>query len=208
ILHEISRQGQVYYIYNKVKNINNIAINLSKLVPEARIQVGHGKMYNHDLKKVIKDFYQKKFNVLVCTTIIESGIDIPNANTIIIENADHFGLSQLHQLRGRVGRSNNQAYAFLLINSFKHITLDAKKRLESISSLNNFGAGFFLSNQDLEIRGVGELLGKEQSGHIYNIGFSLYMKLLKNAVTLLKKGKNLSLHELIEKQPEIELYLP
>lgn len=207
ILREISRGGQVYYIYNKVKNIINIAERLSILIPEAKIKIGHGQMNDIDLKKVMTDFYNNKFNVLICTTIIESGVDIPRANTIIIENADHFGLSQLHQLRGRIGRSNHQAYALFIVNNFKKITPDAKKRLQAISSVNNFGGGISLSNQDLEIRGVGELLGKEQSGHMKNIGLSLYMKLLRNAITLLKKGKNLSINKLLDKPLEIELHV-
>lgn len=205
ILREILRGGQVYYVYNKVQNISNVARKLSILIPEAKIKIGHGKMKNIDLKKVITEFHSYQFNVLVCTTIIESGIDIPKANTIVIENSDHFGLSQLHQLRGRIGRANHQAYALLLVNNFEKITLDAKKRLDAIASLDNFGGGFVLSNQDLEIRGVGELLGKEQSGHMKNIGFSLYMKLLKNAVDLVKNGNNLSLDKLMNKPLEIKL---
>ncbi|QCI22156.1 transcription-repair coupling factor [Buchnera aphidicola] len=207
VLREISRGGQVYYIYNKVQNIINIAERLSKLIPEASIKISHGQMNNVDLKKVMNEFYNNEFNVLICTTIIESGIDIPRANTIIIENSDHFGLSQLHQLRGRIGRSNHQAYALFLVKSFKKITADAKKRLEAIASINNFGGGFSLSNQDLEIRGIGELLGKEQSGHVKSIGFSLYMKLLKNAVDLLKNGKNVSFKRLSKNPIEIKLYV-
>ena len=207
ILREISRGGQVYYIYNKVQNIMNIAERLSILIPEASIKIGHGQMNNIDLKKVMNEFYNNKFNVLICTTIIESGVDIARANTIIIENSDHFGLSQLHQLRGRIGRSNNQAYALLLVNNFNKITSDAKKRLEAISSVDNFGGGFSLSNQDLEIRGVGEILGKEQSGHIKNIGFSLYMDLLKNAIDLLKNGKIFSVEKSLKKPLEIDLHV-
>ncbi|QCI21594.1 transcription-repair coupling factor [Buchnera aphidicola (Hyadaphis tataricae)] len=207
ILREILRDGQVYYIYNKVQNIINIANRLSKLIPEARIKVGHGKMNNIDLKKVMNQFYNNEFNVLICTTIIESGIDVARANTIIIENADHFGLSQLHQLRGRIGRSNNQAYALLLVNNFDQITSDAKKRLEAISSIDNFGGGFSLSNQDLEIRGIGEILGKEQSGHIKHIGLSLYMRLLKNAVSAIKHGDNFSIEEFSKSSVEVELHV-
>jgi len=207
ILREISRGGQIYYIYNKVQNIMQIAERLSILIPEANIKIGHGQMNNIDLKKVMNEFYHNKFNVLICTTIIESGIDIPRVNTIIIENSDHFGLSQLHQLRGRIGRSNYQAYALFLVNNFNKITPDAKKRLEAISSVDNFGGGFSLSNQDLEIRGVGEILGKEQSGHIKNIGFSLYMELLKNTIDLLKNGKTLSENTLSRKSLDIELHV-
>lgn len=208
ILREISRGGQVYYIYNKVKNINNIARKLSNLIPEANIKIGHGKMKNTELKNIMNGFYHHRFNVLVCTTIIESGIDIPKANTIIIENSDCFGLSQLHQLRGRIGRSNDQAYAFFLVNNLKKITSEAKKRLDAISSVNNFGGGFTLSNEDLEIRGIGELLGKEQSGHIQNIGFSLYLKLLKKAIKILKNGGERSSLEELVKKSDIELYAP
>lgn len=205
ILREIARGGQIYYIYNKVQNIINIAKKLSILIPEASIKIGHGQMNNIELKKVMNEFYNNKFHVLVCTTIIESGVDIPQANTIIIENSDHFGLSQLHQLRGRVGRSSHQAYALFLVNNFKTITSDAKKRLDAISSVDNFGGGFSLSNQDLEIRGVGEILGQEQSGHIKKIGFSLYIELLNNAVNLLKQGKILSSNQTLEKSLETQL---
>lgn len=208
ILREINRGGQVYYIYNKVKNINNIARKLSNLVPEAKIKIGHGKMNNSELKEIMNKFYHHCFNILVCTTIIESGIDIPKANTIIIENADFFGLSQLHQLRGRIGRSNHQAYAFFLVNNLKKTTLEAKKRLNAISSVSNFGSGFTLSSEDLEIRGTGELLGKEQSGHINNIGLSMYLKLLKKAIKVLKSGKKKPLLELLLKKTDIELYAP
>ncbi|WP_410002859.1 transcription-repair coupling factor [Buchnera aphidicola] len=208
ILREIARGGQVYYIYNKVQNISKVALKLSNLIPEAIIRIGHGEMKNIELKKIMHDFYNQKFNILVCTTIIESGIDIATANTIIIENSNHFGLSQLHQLRGRVGRSCYQGYAFFLVNSFKNITSDAQKRLHAISSINDFGAGFSLSNEDLDIRGVGELLGKEQSGHINTIGFSLYIKLLNKTIKFLKnKKKPLSLEEL-EKKSDIECYIP
>lgn len=208
IFREISRGGQVYYIYNKIQGINNIAVKLLNLVPGAKIKVGHGKMNHVELKKIMNEFYQNYFNILVCTTIVESGIDIPKANTIIIENADHFGLSQLHQLRGRIGRSNNQGYAFFLVNNLKKITLDAKKRLEAIAKTNNFGGGFNLSNRDLEIRGIGELLGKEQSGHIDGIGINLYMKLLNKTIKLYKNGEKKILLEDLVKKSDIELHVP
>lgn len=207
ILREISRGGKSYYVYNKVQNILNIAKKLSILIPEAKIIVGHGQMNNIHLQKVMYQFCKNEFNVLVCTTIIESGVDIPQANTIIIDNADHFGLSQLHQMRGRVGRSNHQAYALFLVNNFNNLTSDARKRLEAISSVDNFGGGFSLSNQDLEIRGVGEILGKEQSGHIKNIGFSLYIELLQNAINLLKKGGDLYKNTISQRSLEIKLYV-
>ncbi|ALD15243.1 transcription-repair-coupling factor [Buchnera aphidicola (Aphis glycines)] len=207
ISQEISRGGQVYYIYNKIQGIDNIATKLLNLIPNAKIKIVHGKMNHIDLKNIMNEFYQNCFNVLVCTTVIESGIDIPKANTIVIENADHFGLSQLHQLRGRIGRSNNQGYAFLFVNNFKKVTLDAQKRLEAIAMTNNFGGGFNLSNRDLEIRGIGELLGKEQSGHIDCIGIDLYMKFLHKTIKIYKNGEKISLENLIKKS-YIELYIP
>ena len=158
ILREILRGGQVYYLYNDVENIQKAAERLAELVPEARIAIGHGQMRERELERVMNDFHHQRFNVLVCTTIIETGIDIPTANTIIIERADHFGLAQLHQLRGRVGRSHHQAYAWLLTPHPKAMTTDAQKRLEAIASLEDLGAGFALATHDLEIRGAGELL--------------------------------------------------
>ena len=193
MLREILRGGQVYYLHNEVKSIQKEAEYLAKLVPEARIGVAHGQMRERELEMAMSDFYHLRFNVLVCSTIIETGIDIPNANTIIIERADKFGLAQLHQLRGRVGRSHHQAYAYLLTPTEKKLTTDAEKRLEAISASQDLGAGFMLATHDLEIRGAGELLGEEQSGQIEGIGFSLYMELLEQAVTSMKEGKTLSL---------------
>jgi len=207
IIKELLRGGQVYYVYNNVKNIKNKSEILSKLVPEAKIGIGHGQMHSRDLEKVINNFLHKKYNVLVCSTIIETGIDIPNANTIIIEQADHFGLAQLHQLRGRVGRSYHQAYAWLLVFNFHTLTVDAKKRLEAFSKLKNFGDGLTLATHDLEIRGIGEILGSNQSGHFDKIGYSLYMKLLDNAIKNIKNQTQLSLENIIKSQPEIELYI-
>ncbi|MGL5044734.1 MAG: DEAD/DEAH box helicase, partial [Plesiomonas sp.] len=158
ILREVLRGGQVYYLHNAVDSIEKTAEKLAELVPEARITIGHGQMRERDLERVMSDFYHQRFNVLVCTTIIETGIDIPTANTIIIDDADHFGLAQLHQLRGRVGRSHHQAYAYLLTPPPKRMTDDARKRLEAIASLEDLGAGFALATHDLEIRGAGELL--------------------------------------------------
>jgi transcription-repair coupling factor (superfamily II helicase) len=172
ILRETLRGGQVYYLFNDVENIQKAADKLAELVPEARIAIGHGQMRERELERVMNDFHHQRFNVLVCTTIIETGIDIPTANTIIIERADHFGLAQLHQLRGRVGRSHHQAYAWLLTPHPKAMTTDAQKRLEAIASLEDLGAGFALATHDLEIRGAGELLGEDQSGQMETIGFS------------------------------------
>ncbi len=265
ILREILRGGQVYYLYNDVENIQKAAERLAELVPEARIAIGHGQMRERELERVMNDFHHQRFNVLVCTTIIETGIDIPTANTIIIERADHFGLAQLHQLRGRVGRSHHQAYAWLLTphpkamttdaqketgidiptaNTIiieradhfglaqlhqlrgrvgrshhqayawlltphpKAMTTDAQKRLEAIASLEDLGAGFALATHDLEIRGAGELLGEEQSGSMETIGFSLYMELLENAVDALKAGREPSLEDLTSQQTEVDLRMP
>ncbi|CBY27629.1 TPA: transcription-repair coupling factor [Yersinia enterocolitica] len=208
ILREILRGGQVYYLYNDVENIEKATQKLAELVPEARIAIGHGQMRERDLERVMNDFHHQRFNVLVCTTIIETGIDIPSANTIIIERADHFGLAQLHQLRGRVGRSHHQAYAYLLTPNPKAMTTDAKKRLEAIASLEDLGAGFALATHDLEIRGAGELLGEDQSGQMTTIGFSLYMELLESAVDALKEGREPSLEDLTSNQTEIEMRMP
>ncbi|PWC10487.1 transcription-repair coupling factor [Brenneria corticis] len=208
ILREILRGGQVYYLYNDVENIEKATQRLAELVPEARITIGHGQMRERDLERVMNDFHHQRFNVLVCTTIIETGIDIPSANTIIIERADHFGLAQLHQLRGRVGRSHHQAYAYLLTPHPKAMSSDAHKRLEAIASLEDLGAGFALATHDLEIRGAGELLGEDQSGQMTSVGFSLYMELLESAVEALKAGREPSLEDLISSQTEVELRLP
>lgn len=208
ILREVLRGGQVYYLYNDVENIQKAAERLAELVPEARIAIGHGQMRERELERVMNDFHHQRFNVLVCTTIIETGIDIPTANTIIIERADHFGLAQLHQLRGRVGRSHHQAYAWLLTPHPKAMTTDAQKRLEAIASLEDLGAGFALATHDLEIRGAGELLGEDQSGSMETIGFSLYMELLENAVDALKAGREPSLEDLTSQQTEVELRMP
>ncbi|MFP1884884.1 transcription-repair coupling factor [Lonsdalea quercina] len=208
ILRETLRGGQVYYLYNDVENIEKAAQRLSELVPEARITIGHGQMRERDLERVMNDFHHQRFNVLVCTTIIETGIDIPSANTIIIERADHFGLAQLHQLRGRVGRSHHQAYAYLLTPNPKAMSSDAHKRLEAIASLEDLGAGFALATHDLEIRGAGELLGEGQSGQMESVGFSLYMELLESAVDSLKEGREPSLEDLISNQTDVELRLP
>jgi transcription-repair coupling factor (superfamily II helicase) len=190
ILRESMRGGQVYYLHNEVATINATADKLQKILPDARIAVAHGQMKERELENVMSDFYHQKFNVLVCTTIIESGIDVPTANTIIIHRADKFGLAQLHQLRGRVGRSHHQAYAYLLAPADKLLTRDARKRLEAITTLEDLGAGFMLATHDMEIRGAGELLGEDQSGQIHAIGFTLYMDLLERTVKELKEGED------------------
>ncbi|MFP3019640.1 MAG: transcription-repair coupling factor [Arsenophonus sp.] len=208
ILREILRGGQVYYLFNNIKYIEKTKDRLKHLVPEACFAIVHGKMHERDLENVMNDFHHQRFNVLICTTIIETGIDIPTANTIIIEHADHFGLSQLYQLRGRVGRSYHQAYAYLLTPHQKIITVDAQKRLKAIATVEDLGSGFSLAIHDLEIRGAGEILGKEQSGQMNSIGFTLYIELLESAIKSLKKGKEPSLEDLTSQQAEIELRIP
>lgn len=191
ILREIMRGGQVYFLHNEVSSIEATAEKLQALIPQIRIVTAHGQMPERQLERVMADFYHQKFNVLLCTTIIESGIDIPSANTIIINRADKFGLAQLHQLRGRVGRSHHQAYAYLLTPEGALISKDAEKRLEAIAHLEDLGAGFYLATHDLEIRGAGEILGEEQSGQMQSVGFNLYMDMLQAAILALKQGKSL-----------------
>jgi transcription-repair coupling factor (superfamily II helicase) len=207
-LREIHRGGQVYFLHNEVKNIERIARELQQIVPEATLRVAHGQMPERDLEHIMLDFYHQRFNVLVCTTIIESGIDVPNANTIVINRADHLGLAQLYQLRGRVGRSHHQAYAYLIAPPRSAMTPDAVKRLEAIESLETLGAGFTLATHDLEIRGAGELLGEDQSGQIQEVGFSLYMDMLERAVAALKSGKEPALEQPLALDTEIELGVP
>ncbi|MGD8170163.1 transcription-repair coupling factor [Vibrio sp. TRT 21S02] len=208
VLREIMRGGQVYFLHNQVETIDKVADDLAKLIPEARITVAHGQMRERELERIMNDFYHQRFNLLVCTTIIETGIDVPTANTIIMDRADNLGLAQLHQLRGRVGRSHHQAYAYLLTPHPKAMTKDAIKRLDAIASLEDLGAGFTLATHDLEIRGAGELLGDEQSGQIQSVGFTLYMEMLEQAVEALKEGKEPSLDELLREQTEVEMRLP
>ena len=208
ILREIMRGGQVYFLHNNVKTIEKTAEELQELVPEAKIITAHGQMGERDLERIMSDFYHQRYNVLLCTTIIENGIDIPSANTIIMDRADHLGLAQLHQLRGRVGRSHHQAYAYLLTPHPKRMTKDAAKRLDAIAQLEDLGAGFALATHDLEIRGAGELLGEDQSGQMASIGFSLYMEMLDQAVAALKEGKQPSLEDLTSKHTEVDLKVP
>ncbi|AFN78574.1 transcription-repair coupling factor [Stutzerimonas nitrititolerans] len=208
LLRELLRGGQVYYLHNDVKTIEKCAADLAELVPEARIGIGHGQMRERELEQVMGDFYHKRFNVLVASTIIETGIDVPSANTIIIERADKFGLAQLHQLRGRVGRSHHQAYAYLLTPPRKQMTPDAEKRLEAIANAQDLGAGFVLATHDLEIRGAGELLGDGQSGQIQAVGFTLYMEMLERAVKAIQKGEQPNLDQPMGGGPEINLRVP
>ncbi|GAA73038.1 transcription-repair coupling factor [Pseudoalteromonas sp. BSi20439] len=208
VLREIKRGGQVYFLHNNVETIERVAQEISEWVPEATVTSAHGQMREQELEQIMTDFYHQKYNVLVCTTIIETGIDVPTANTIIMDRADKLGLAQLHQLRGRVGRSHHQAYAYLLTGNPKALSKDAKKRLDAIASLEDLGAGFALATHDLEIRGAGELLGDDQSGQMQTIGFNLYMEMLEQAVNALKNGQEPTLENLLQKQTEVDLKLP
>jgi transcription-repair coupling factor (superfamily II helicase) len=206
-LREIMRGGQVYFIHNRVEDIEKVGERVRRLVPEASLRVGHGQMPERELEQVMIDFYHRRFNVLLCTTIIESGIDVPTANTIIINRADRFGLAQLHQLRGRVGRSHHRAYAYLVAPPRAALTADAVKRLEAIDSLEDLGAGFTLATHDLEIRGAGELLGDVQSGQIQEIGFSLYTDLLARAVDSLRAGREPDLEGPVDTGVDINFHV-
>mgnify|MGYP001817034662 CR=1 FL=1 len=205
---EIKRGGQVYFLHNEVESIERIASELEKIVPEASVRIAHGQMRERELEQIMMDFYHRRFNLLVCTTIIESGIDIPTANTILMNRADKLGLAQLHQLRGRVGRSHHRAYAYLLVPPRKVMTADAVKRLEAIESMEELGAGFTLATHDLEIRGAGELLGDEQTGQIHEIGFTLYSDLLERAVKALREGRQPELDRPLHQGPEIDCLVP
>ncbi|HJQ73590.1 MAG TPA: transcription-repair coupling factor, partial [Gaiellaceae bacterium] len=207
-LREIRRGGQVYFVHNVVEDIEAFAGRVRRLVPEATVRVGHGQMRERDLERLMLDFYHRRFQVLVCTTIIESGIDVPTANTILIDRADRFGLAQLHQLRGRVGRSHHRAWAYLLAPPVAALPEDARKRLEAIESLEDLGAGFTLATQDLEIRGAGELLGDEQSGQIQEVGIGLYLELLERAVAALREGREPALEGPLASGSEVDLQLP
>ncbi|MDF1588944.1 MAG: transcription-repair coupling factor [Gammaproteobacteria bacterium] len=208
ILREIKRGGQVYFLHNKVDDIDRVAREIEMIVPEAKVTIAHGQMRERELEQVMLDFYHQRFNVLVCTTIIETGIDIPSANTIFIDRADKLGLAQLYQIRGRVGRSHHRAYAYLIVPPQKAMTKDAIKRLEAIESIEDLGAGFTLATHDMEIRGAGELLGDEQSGQMQEIGFTLYNELLERAVSALKSGKEPSLNMTDRHFVEIDLHVP
>ncbi|WP_374347611.1 transcription-repair coupling factor [Chitinimonas sp.] len=208
VLRELKRGGQVYFLHNEVDTIENMREKLTALLPEARIGVAHGQMRERELEHVMRDFNQQRFNLLLCTTIIETGIDIPNANTIIMNRADKFGLAQLHQMRGRVGRSHHQAYAYLLVPDVKSLTPSAHKRLEAIQAMEELGSGFYLAMHDLEIRGAGEVLGEGQSGEMQEIGFSLYSAMLNEAVKALKKGIEPDLNAPLGVATEINLHAP
>ena len=207
-LRELKRGGQIYFLHNDVDTIELMQAKLAKLVPEARIAIAHGQMRERDLERVMREFHQQRHNLLLCSTIIESGIDIPTANTILIHRADKFGLAQLHQLRGRVGRSHHQAYAYLLTPPEEALGVQAKKRLDAIQSMEQLGSGFYLAMHDLEIRGAGEALGESQSGEIQEVGFNLYVQMLDRAVRALKAGKSIDLDAPLDVTTEINLHVP
>ncbi|MCH8504770.1 MAG: transcription-repair coupling factor, partial [Ectothiorhodospiraceae bacterium] len=207
-LRELKRGGQVYFLHNDVQSIERVANQLHELVPHARIGIAHGQMPERELERVMLEFYHQRYNVLLCTTIIESGIDVPTANTIVINRADRFGLAQLHQMRGRVGRSHHRAYAYLIAPHHRAMTADAVKRLEAISAHDDLGVGFLLASHDLEIRGAGELLGAEQSGQIGEVGFSMYNELLDRAIKALRSGKEPALDQPLYHGAEVDLRIP
>ncbi|MFZ0009741.1 MAG: transcription-repair coupling factor [Steroidobacteraceae bacterium] len=207
-LRELRRGGQIYFVHNEVRSIEKIAAEVQALVPEASVRIGHGQMRERELEQLMVDFYHRRFNVLVCTTIIENGIDVPTANTIIINRADRMGLAQLHQLRGRVGRSHHRAYAYLIAPPRQALQRDAAKRLEAIESMEELGAGFVLATHDLEIRGAGELLGEAQSGQMTEVGLSLYLDMLEHAVEALKSGREPALDAPLAAATEVDLRLP
>ena len=207
-LRELKRGGQIYFLHNEVETIQNRKAMLEELLPEARIAVAHGQMHERDLEKVMRDFVSQRSNILLCTTIIETGIDVPTANTIIMHRADKFGLAQLHQLRGRVGRSHHQAYAYLLVHDVSGLTKQAQRRLEAIQQMEELGSGFYLAMHDLEIRGAGEVLGENQSGEMLEIGFQLYSDMLNEAVRALKNGKEPDLAAPLSTTTEINLHVP
>jgi len=208
VMRELRRGGQVYFLHNEVESIERMAEKLRRLLPEARLAIAHGQMRERDLERVMRDFTAQRFNVLLCSTIIETGIDNPHANTIVINRADKFGLAQLHQLRGRVGRSHHQAYAYLLTPPEDAVSKNAVKRLEAIQQMEELGSGFYLAMHDLEIRGAGEILGESQSGEIQEIGFSLYARMLDRAVRKLKAGKAPEIESDFEVTTEVNLHVP
>ncbi|HQZ57184.1 MAG TPA: helicase-related protein, partial [Ottowia sp.] len=208
VLRELKRGGQVYFLHNEVETIENRRQALEKLLPEARIAIAHGQMPERELERVMRDFVAQRFNLLLCSTIIETGIDVPTANTIVIARADRFGLAQLHQLRGRVGRSHHQAYAYLLVPEMQSLTKQATQRLEAIQQMEELGSGFYLAMHDLEIRGAGEVLGENQSGNMMEIGFQLYNEMLAEAVRSLKAGREPDLLAPMQAATDINLHAP
>ena len=208
VLRELKRGGQVYFLHNEVETIENRRQKLEEILPEARIAVAHGQMPERALERVMRDFVAQRFNILLCSTIIETGIDVPSANTILISRADKFGLAQLHQLRGRVGRSHHQAYAYLMVPDIEGLSKHAAQRLDAIQQMEELGSGFYLAMHDLEIRGAGEVLGENQSGNMLEIGFQLYNEMLSEAVKQLKEGKEPDLLAPLQAVTEINLHAP
>jgi transcription-repair coupling factor (superfamily II helicase) len=208
VLRELKRGGQVYFLHNEVDTIENRKQKLEELLPEARIAIAHGQMPERELERVMRDFVAQRFNVLLCSTIIETGIDVPTANTIIMARADKFGLAQLHQLRGRVGRSHHQAYAYLLVPDIEGLTKQAQQRLDAIQQMEELGSGFYLAMHDLEIRGAGEVLGESQSGNMLEVGFQLYNEMLAEAVRSLKAGREPDLLSPLSATTDINLHAP
>ena len=208
VLRELKRGGQVYFLHNEVETIQNRREKLEQLLPEARIAVAHGQMPERELERVMRDFVAQRYNLLLCSTIIETGIDVPTANTIVMSRADKFGLAQLHQLRGRVGRSHHQAYAYLMVPDIEGLTKQAAQRLDAIQQMEELGSGFYLAMHDLEIRGAGEVLGENQSGNMLEIGFQLYNEMLAEAVRSLKAGKEPDLLAPLSVTTEINLHAP
>jgi len=208
VLRELKRGGQVYFLHNEVETIENRRMKLQELLPEARIVVAHGQMPERELERVMREFVGGKHNLLLCSTIIETGIDVPSANTIVISRADKFGLAQLHQLRGRVGRSHHQAYAYLMVPDVEGLTKQAAQRLEAIQAMEELGSGFYLAMHDLEIRGAGEVLGEHQSGNMMEVGFQLYNEMLSEAVRSLKAGREPDLLSPLSATTEINLHAP
>jgi len=208
LLRELKRGGQCYFLHNEVDTIENRRQQLETMLPEARIAVAHGQMPERQLERVMRDFVAQRHNLLLCSTIIETGIDVPTANTIIISRADRFGLAQLHQLRGRVGRSHHQAYAYLMVHDLQSLTKQAAQRLEAIQQMEELGSGFYLAMHDLEIRGAGEVLGESQSGNMMEIGFQLYNDMLAQAIASLKAGKEPDLLAPMQAATDIKLHTP
>ena len=208
VLRELKRGGQVYFLHNEVETIENRRQALEKILPEARIAIAHGQMPERELERVMRDFVAQRHNLLLCSTIIETGIDVPTANTIVISRADKFGLAQLHQLRGRVGRSHHQAYAYLMVPDMDGLTKQAAQRLDAIQQMEELGSGFYLAMHDLEIRGAGEVLGENQSGNMMEIGFQLYNEMLSEAVRCLKAGKEPDLLSPLSVTTDINLHAP
>jgi transcription-repair coupling factor (superfamily II helicase) len=208
VLRELKRGGQVYFLHNEVDTIENRRQKLEEILPEARIAIAHGQMPERELERVMRDFVAQRYNLLLCSTIIETGIDVPTANTIVMSRADKFGLAQLHQLRGRVGRSHHQAYAYLMVPDVESLTKQAQQRLDAIQQMEELGSGFYLAMHDLEIRGAGEVLGDNQSGNMMEIGFQLYNEMLAEAVHCLKAGKEPDLLAPLNATTDINLHAP